>query len=405
MAVSSPSLISRPFRASLAVLVVLTAVLGQVAAVEPGVSFLKPRIEDVVVGQTEAALLLQGIPDDEVDRVELLLDGRRVATLETPPWRVTFDAGDDVQPRTLIANVYMIDGATHQGRLVTNPLGVDRVDVRLVDLAVTVLDASDEPIEGLERADFQVYDEGRRMEIDRWEATPAWLAATLVMDTSLSMQGEKIEAARRAAAEFLEELEDEDEAGVVAFSDEAKTLLPTADRRDPALEAVGSLEASGGTALYDAVHLAATDLGDTESRARRVALVLSDGRDEAASGLEPGSFHTLEEAIRAAHDQNVVVYTIGFGHHLDEERDFTGKYTTQQILERLASSTGGRYIEVESSRSLERAFREILEELRHQYQIAYEPPPARPGERWREVRVEVNRPDAQVRTRDGYYVN
>jgi VWFA-related protein len=135
-----------------------------------------------------------------------------------------------------------------------------------------------------------------------------------------------------------------------------------------------------------------------------VAVLLSDGRDEAASGLEPGSFHTLEEAIKAAHDKDVVVFTIGFGHHLDEEPDFTGRYTTEEILMRLASSTGGRYLEVRSSRALERAFRDIMEELRHQYQIAYVPPKPLPGQTWREIRVEVDRPEAEVRTRDGYYV-
>lgn len=392
-------------RTPLVVLLTLLAWTGAGLAGEPSVTFLKPRVQDVVVGQSEAALLLRDIDDDRVARVEVLVDGRRVGVLTQPPWRVEFDAGDDVQPLTLIANVTLDDGTTYQGRLITNPVGVDRVDVRLVDLAVTVLDESDEPVEGLARADFRVFDQGKPVEIDRWEATPAWLAATLVVDTSLSMRGEKIEAARRAASEFLRELEDEDQASLVAFSDRAETLLPMSESRKPALRAVEGIEAQGGTALYDAVHRAAMDLGETKSRARRVALVLSDGRDEAASGLEPGSFHTLEESIKAAHDQNVLLYTIGFGHHLDEERDFTGRHTTEEILQRLARSTGGRYIEVESSRSLDRAFREILEELRHQYQIAYEPPPAKPGERWREIRVEVDREGVRVRTRDGYYVN
>jgi len=393
------------FRTPLVALLALLGWAGAGLAGEPAVTFLKPRVQDVVLGESEAALLLSDIDDERVARVEVLVDGRRVGMLTEPPWRVEFDAGDDVQPRTLIANVTLDDGTTYQGRLITNPVGVERVDVRLVDLAVTVLDESDEPIEGLERADFRVFDQGRPVEVDRWEAAPAWLAATLVIDTSLSMRGEKIEAARRAANEFLRELEDEDQASLVAFSDRAETLLPMSDSREPALRAVEGIEAEGGTALYDAVHRAALDLGETKSRARRVALVLSDGRDEAASGLEPGSFHTLEESIRAAHDQNVLVYTIGLGHHLEEERDFTGRHTTEEILERLATSTGGRYLEVQGSRSLDRAFREILEELRHQYQIAYEPPPPQPGQRYRDIRVEVNREGAEVRTRDGYYVN
>jgi VWFA-related protein len=375
-----------------------------VAQADPTVSFLKPQERDVLVGKTEAALLLQEIPDDRVDRVEVLFDGRRVGTLTEPPWRLTFDAGDEISSHTLIANVVLRDGTRYQGRLVTTPLGVDRVDVRLVDLAVTVTDPSGDPIEGLERSDFRVFDQGQRVEIDRWDSTPPSLAAALVIDTSLSMQGEKIQAAKRAAEEFLEELQTDDKAAVMAFSDEARTLLPLSAPSEKAYQAVETLQAEGGTALYDALHRASKDLTDSEPRARRVAVLLSDGRDEAASGLEPGSFHTLEEAIKAAHDKDVVVFTIGFGHHLDEEPDFTGRYTTEEILMRLASSTGGRYLEVRSSRALERAFRDIMEELRHQYQIAYVPPKPLPGQTWREIRVEVDRPEAEVRTRDGYYV-
>lgn len=397
----------RALRTALALLLALGAFCaGPALAADPEVSFLKPRVQDVLIGQVEVSLLLRDIPDDEVERVDLQFDGQLVGSIRQPPWRLVFDAGDDVATHTLEATVKLRGGERYRAQLVTNPMGVSRVDVRLVDLAVTVTDKGGDPVKGLEKQDFTVLDEGQPVEITRWEATPPWLAAALIIDTSLSMQGRKINNAREAARDFVSALDPQDRAAVLSFSDDVKPVSRLTGEHEPLEKAIDSLEAKGGTALYDAVFHASTELLEgTDSRARRVAVLLSDGRDEAASGLEPGSFHTLDEAVKAAHDQNVVVFAVGLGRDLDEELDFTGRYTTAEILARIARSTGGRYISVPRTGSLERAFREILDELRHQYQIAYEPPPPEPGQRWRSIRVSVDDPEVTVRTRDGYFVD
>ena len=133
-------------------------------------------------------------------------------------------------------------------------------------------------------------------------------------------------------------------------------------------------------------------------------VVLSDGRDEASSGLEPGSFHTLDEAIRQAHLKDAALFTLGVGSALERDTDFTGRMTTEEVLTRLATSTGGRYLAVERSRSLAEAYRDVLEELRQRYDLAFTPAPRKPGESWRTIEVTTSRPGVTLRAREGYFV-
>jgi VWFA-related protein len=168
--------------------------------------------------------------------------------------------------------------------------------------------------------------------------------------------------------------------------------------------AIASLEARGGTALYDAVWRASELLAESQPDRRRVVVVLSDGRDESASGLEPGSLHTLQEAVRAAHLNDVTVYSIGLGRQLESDLDFEGKSTTSEILSRISGSTGGTFTAVEKAGRLDAAFRGVVEELRSLYSIAYSMPVARPGETWRSISVRVARPGVNARAREGYFV-
>jgi VWFA-related protein len=237
-----------------------------------------------------------------------------------------------------------------------------------------------------------------------WEATPAALAVAFVLDTSLTMQGDKLAEAQRAATAFVKELAPEDAVTVLSFSDDVQERAPLGGDHTRAEREIGALNAGGGTALYDAVYAAADELRKAPPEMRKVVVLLSDGRDEAANGLEPGSFHTQEEAIRQAHFADATIFSCGLGSILDHETDFTGRMTTAEVLDRFARSTGGVLQRITRWTRLGPAFRGVLEEVRHQYGMAYRPPTPRPGETWRKVEVRVSRPGLKVRTREGYYV-
>lgn len=374
------------------------------AAEAPRVVILSPSEGEAILGQTTIAFVVLGVEDDAVRGAEVTLDGRVVARFDAPPFRTRVDAGGETGARVIEVRVRLDDGRTLLARRTTVPVVRDEVSVRLVNLAVTVHDSRGRPVDGLTRDDFRVFDEGRPVRIERFDAGGVPLAVLLVLDTSLTMRGRKLEDAKKAAVGFIEKLAPEDTVAVLAFSDRPRRLLGFGADRAAARAAIGALESKGGTALYDAVYDAAELAASAPPAARRVAVLLSDGRDEAGSGLEPGSFHTLEEAVRHAHDRDLVVFTIGLGPELEHQLDFTGRMTTAEVLRRIAVSTGGRFIAARGSRRLLRDYREILDELRHQYTIAYTPPPARPGETFRKIRVEVRRRGVTARTRQGYYV-
>ncbi len=396
-----------PNRASsrvLAGLLVLLLAPALARAAEPAVKLVAPAPGTPLVGPVTVAFELTGLAAADIRGAAVLLDGKERAQLTVPPWRVTIDAGDELRERTLEVRVTLASGKVVAGRWVTAKPAVSEVEVRLVNLAVTVRDKDGHAAKDLQREEFTVFDAGQPVAIERWEATNSPLAVSIVLDTSLSMEGDSIAEAKRAVRSFVEKLDAKDEIMLLAFSDEVRQLVPLTSDRAAVLGAVDALVAAGGTALYDAMHDAATRLTHVPPGFRHVMVLLSDGRDEAASGLEPGSFHTLDEAIHTAHMADATVFTIGLGGELSTT-DFTGRYRTAEILERLARTTGGEYHAVTSWRRLGTAFRTVVDELRQQYWIAYRPPVARPGETWRTVQVKVARPGFTTRTREGYFVD
>ncbi|NJN64013.1 MAG: VWA domain-containing protein, partial [Acidobacteria bacterium] len=263
---------------------------------------LRPADGAMLIGPVEIAFLPQGIEDADVRSASVTIDGREVALVSEPPWRATVDVGEAIVARRIEVTLTLADGRSlRAGRTYPAAAAIQRVDVRLVNLSVNVADRRGNPLPGLGREAFTVFDQGVPVPIERFSAQPDGLSIALVIDASGSMLGDRLDAARDAAAAFVEQLADEDRVAVVRFSDDVQTVAALGTNRETAAAAVRGLTSSGGTALHDAIVRTAEELARSELESRRAIVLLSDGRDEAASGLEPGSFHTLDEAIRAAH--------------------------------------------------------------------------------------------------------
>jgi Ca-activated chloride channel family protein len=374
------------------------------SAETPRVVLEAPSSGASLLGEVDVAFAVHGAPAGAVTQANVVLDGRVVAALTAPPWRTKIDAGADLGPHRLEVIVILKDGRRLKAGFTSQRTPGTSVEVRLVNLAVTVTDRAGKTVTGLGREDFQVFDEGQPVKLTHWEAAPAALAVAFVLDTSLTMQGDRIAEAKRAADAFVKELGPEDRAMLISFSDDVQIRAPLDTDHAGAISQIEKLVAGGGTALYDAVYSAADELKKAPPELRKIVVLLSDGRDEAANGLEPGSFHTLEEAIRQAHFADATVFSCGLGSILDRETDFTGRMTTAEVLDRFARSTGGFLQRITRGTRLGPAFRSVLEEVRRQYGMAYRPPAPGPGETWRKVEVRVSRPGLKVRTREGYFV-
>jgi VWFA-related protein len=384
------------------------------AGSDPAVRFLKPRNLATVLGETTIRLLVDVEDGASVDRVEVRVDGKLLAALTGPPWETVWNAGEKGRGHVLEARLHLADGREARSLIRTSPLHIDQVEkVDLVNLYLVVRDGSGRYVTDLTRDDFTILEDGVPQEVERFTTTHKPLRVGIALDSSRSMiKQDRLEKAKKAALDFLEILEPGDEGTVVSFNEYVHVTQEISADKTLLARAIRKAFPAGGTALYDAVWRASRLLEDFDGR--RVMVLLSDGKDESASGFEPGSLHTLEEALDQALRSEVMIFPIGLGKRLEHEyvrrweslggrSNLDVSTSLADVLNRLADTTGGRTVMSSDAGRLRRAFQQIAEDLRHQYSIAYNSTnPARDG-RWRPIRVQTPGRTLQVVTRKGYY--
>src|SRR5689334_547047 len=149
--------------------------------------------------------------------------------------------------------------------------------VQAVEVYATVTDAAGEPVTGLKAGDFQLDDDGRPQTITTFAEGAFPLTVALGVDRSLSMAGEPLRLARRAAEGFLRQLQPGDRSMVVAISADADVVAPLDAPREAQLQAVAALDAWSTTALRDAVVKTLDRLAPESGR--QALVVFSDGTD------------------------------------------------------------------------------------------------------------------------------
>ena len=264
---------------------------------------------------------------------------------------------------------------------------VVRVNSDLVVLNATVLDKQGQFVSGLKRSDFKVFEDGQEQRLSSFSTEETPFAAAIVIDTSGSMDT-RMTLARGAAITFLEGLRAEDVAAVYSFDNKVERWQDFSPGRDLPPRVFG-LHGKGMTVLNDAVLRAADDVAQRTEK-RRAIVVLSDGGENFSRA---SSDKALEHALKA----NATVYAV----NMSEEgpgRDIQGT----MILKNFAAKSGGTYISSPGGQALRDAFADILEELSHQYTLAYRPTNRERDGKWRAVDVKISRADASVRTRKGY---
>ena len=273
-----------------------------------------------------------------------------------------------------------------------------KVDVKLVNVFVTVTDERGAPVGNLQKENFQLFEDGHPQRIsvfDRESELP--LSIVLDIDTSLSTRKDlplELNSARRFVHAILRpidalslyqfsEVVDE----VVHFTSDIKTI----DR------GIESLHPGAATALYDALYLGANALENRQGR--KVIVVITDGGDTASTT-------DYKEALRAAQQSEAIVYSIiVVPIEASAGRDTGGEHALIQISE----DTGGKYFYATSIAQLDQAFRSISDELRTQYLLAYYPTPRLADSDYRRIEVKLtgNAESAQYqsRHRTGYYTS
>ena len=153
-----------------------------------------------------------------------------------------------------------------------------------------------------------------------WYYTKRPTNVYLVVDTSGSMEGNKIVRAREALAAFVQQIQgDRDRLGIVEFASGTKNFLPLRvmderARRDT-LDMIDEMDAYGGTALVDAVYAAVTDIAAQEDNGAINAIVVMTDGQENESYLR---LRDLEAELDSAGIARPVIFTIAFGNDADE---------------------------------------------------------------------------------------
>jgi Ca-activated chloride channel family protein len=275
-----------------------------------------------------------------------------------------------------------------------------KVETRLVNVALNVVDATGAPVGGLGRDDFQILEDGKPQKIAIFEkesSTP--LSIVLAIDTSESvLTNERLE--KEAAKHFVHALlRDQDELDLMEFADQVREVVPFTNQKKRIETGLNEIQRGEATALYDAVYLASQRLDSTSEAngRRRVVVLITDGGDTVKGSKY---VQALEQAQRAgAMVYSIIIVPI----YADAGRNTGGEHALIQ----LAEDTGGKYYYVVDPQDLEPAFAHVSDDLRTQYLLGYYAPKKGKDNSFRTIRVRMN--DAglpyQLQYRKGYYAD
>jgi Ca-activated chloride channel family protein len=334
-----------------------------------------------------------------------------------------------------------------------------RTGVELVNVTATVTDGNGRFVSGLRKEDFRVYQDEQLQPITHFNAERVPVSLGIILDTSGSMDGEKMAAAKAALNRFLLDLLGPDDEVFLYRFDSSPELVHewTTDRRRVSA-ALDRISPRGGTAMYDAIG-EAIPLAQAGKHRKKALVIISDGNDTSSRT----AILELKEQIR---ETEVLVYAIGIDSQVETQswhsprRSLGGAIQTLlqnpipfpfprpgtrrppprlprnpqprfppgvppifppvtsprdpnttrtrgeervnvAALRDITDDSGGRTEVIRTARDLDPATAGIADELSKQYYIGYASTGVKDG-RWHSIRVEVRGGRYHVRARRGF---
>jgi VWFA-related protein len=293
-----------------------------------------------------------------------------------------------------------------------------RAGTSLVPIYVTVTDEAGHLVRDLTADDFEVRDNGRRKPLAFFTSERQPFSVVVMLDRSGSM-ADNFNLIRDAASEFVGQMQPADRARIGSFSDEIR-IDPegfSGDRTELMRILHDRLQDAGPSPVWTAIDRSITALVPREGR--RVVLVFSDGHDD------PGRSQvktTLEDVLRRARIDEIMVYAIGFTAITSRSSGWSmpagpaggGRYPVPQRpasvstrvqkphrgLKTLAEESGGGYFELHETEDLNATFVRVAEELHQQYLLAIATD--RLDGATHELDVKVKRRGLEARARKSY---
>ncbi len=299
-----------------------------------------------------------------------------------------------------------------------------RVDSSIVRLNVGVVDQRGRPKVNLAQGNFELFEDGVKQEITRFEPSEAPFSVVIVLDMSGSTTGFRT-IIKQSASRFLDILSPNDRVAVVEFYDKINLRNDFTTDRKTILHSINVAHGRGKTQLYSALNFALDKLEKEKSR-RKAIIVLTDGidttvqdldrallqnlsDDQIETAIKPEANDTLNRVLNRSDAQGVTIYPLalptGDPAKLADPTPrqvamFKAARTRLQII---ALRTGGTLNAINRLEEMGRLYAEVAADLRTLYTIEYQPANGLRDGKWRTIRIDVKDPDLISRTRQGYF--
>lgn len=290
-----------------------------------------------------------------------------------------------------------------------------KIRAEYVKVPVTVFDAQGKLLPGLRREQFQLLDEDEPRPIENFILDKTPLHLILLLDVSGSTR-EELDQFREAAYQFARSFGREDRIAVMTFAERVTVVQNWTNKLGDIRHSLNKLEKGYRTALYDALQsVSLKDLARVQGK--KVIIVLTDGLDNESETTYDTLVETLIESQvslyivsrtrlvqdRIGKSERVEFLNEVMKNVLDEKEDFVSLYFRQkeEAINNLAEATGGRVFFPEKLEELGSSYAELVQELKGQYLLTFEPPP-HSEKRWRRIRVICTEPTGRIHHRSQY---
>jgi Ca-activated chloride channel family protein len=267
-----------------------------------------------------------------------------------------------------------------------------RTQTRLVVLHATAEDKEGHLMMELPKSAFQIFENGVRQEIKSFRHEDVPVSLGLIIDSSASMTDKRDRVAAAALA-LVQSSNPEDEVFIVNFADTPSLDVDFTNDAKELKKGLSRVDSHGETAMRDAIRTAIEHLKGRNKKDKKVLVVVTDGNDNS-------SLASLESVMRAAQQNEVLIYSVGLlGDETPREAE-----RAKRALDALAQATGGQVYYPKDVGEIDQIAPQIAHEIRNQYIVTYSPAVQEMDGSFRQIRVLVNSPGvANVRTRSGYY--
>jgi Ca-activated chloride channel family protein len=283
-----------------------------------------------------------------------------------------------------------------------DPGDILRINADLVQLQVRVIDRNNRPIGNIPQTEFHVFEDGVPQPIEYFSREDVPISYGLAVDTSGSLRTQ-LPTVIEAGKTIINSNKPGDETFLVRFvgRDNTETVQDFTPSKENLMDALDNMYVEGGqSAIVDAVYLSAEHVaeykkGDDTDRRRRALIVITDGEDR-------NSFYNQEQLFARLREEDVQIFVIGFVNELDKEAGFIRKSPRDKavnLINKLASETGGRAFFPESLSELPQIANEIIRDLRTQYVLAYNPTNKTSDGTYRAIKVTVDQPSSSSEKR------